>query len=125
MDLRDSTSSSGKTSFAGTPSPSFLFNLSILAQRRVVSEGISKLGGLGGPNAANDVVLGCCDTHGLSPAIGSKGGEAGIVSSVGLTDAMADGGPLATVLALSLSKGGGLRMGLRTRHESAELMDSV
>src|ERR1700676_2931862 len=96
-DVRVSTSASadGKTSSAGTPSPSFLFNLSIFAQRKVASEGISKLGALGGPNAANEIVLGLCRCvpEELSLAMASKGGLAGIVSSVGLTDAVVDGGP--------------------------------
>ena len=124
---RISMSSGGKTISAGTPSPSFRFSLSIFAQRRLASEGISKLGGLGGPNEANEIDfgLGRCELHELSPTMASNGGEPGIVSSVGLTDAMADGGLWAIVLEVSLSKGGGLRMGLRARHESAELMVSV
>jgi hypothetical protein len=124
---RISASSFGNTSCTGTPSPNFLFNLSIFAHRRVASEGMSKLGPLGGPNAANEIVLGLCrcEPDILSPVITSNGGEAGMVSNVGLTDAIADGGPCATVPEVSLSKGGGLRVGLRTRHESAELTASA
>jgi hypothetical protein len=122
-----STSSDGKTSSAGTPSPNLLVNLSIFAQRRLASEEISKLGACGGPNAANEIVFGLfrCDLEELSLATISNAGDPGIVSSVGFTDATADGGPSATVLEVSRSKGGGLRIGLRTRHESAELMLSV
>jgi len=48
-----------------------------------------------------------------------------MVSSVGLTDAVVDGGLWDTVVEVSLNKGGGLRVGLRARHESAELTVSV
>jgi len=119
--------SDGKMRWAGTPSPSFLFKRSIFAQRNVASERISKVGAFGGPKAANEIVLGLfrLGSEYLSLVIVSKGGEAGMVSRVGLTDAVVDGGPLVAVSVMSLSRGGGLRMGLRTRHESAQLIVSV
>lgn len=125
----DSTSSN--TRLAGTPSPSFFLSLSIFAHRSEASmeasDGISKLGGrlAGAPNLAKDIVCGlACGEAFESPP--TNGGDAGMVSKLGLTDAIADGGLCMGVLFdASLRSGGGLRVGFRTLHESVELTESA
>lgn len=124
-------STSPNTRLAGTPLPNFFLNLSIFAHRSEASmeasDGISKLGGraAGVPNLANDIVCGlaCGEAFESSPA---NGGDPGILSKLGLTDAIADGGLCIGVLFdASLRSGGGLRVGFRTLHESVELTESA
>jgi len=121
-----SAPSAGNTKFVGTSSPSLLLSLSIFAERRAASEGMSKFGTFEAPSAAKEIDLGLGRKESVvvSPAMPPGQGDAGIVARDGLTDAMADGGPCTTA-DVSLSNGGGFRTGFRTCHASEELIDSA
>lgn len=115
--------SAGKTKSTGTSSPNLLFSLSIFAERRVASEGISKEGSTDGLLSVKEFDFELWRKHSAEVLVVtiSWRGDAGMVSRAGLTDATVDGGPCITAFDVSLSNGGGFRVGFRARHTSVEL----